>query len=773
MSRVLAIKADGTMTYCTCPPERRGKGNCPHIYHQNEGESVEDFMQRVSFAMTPVLSAGEEGRTQQEITKELINDNILSFNQDPDWGNVVDPMLKRFLRIGDTVFDGHCITKVETNEDGDLVDHLYIVGKFGDFEFSEDSEDDGHQPCDFGEIPHIREDGTFSIKGVDYRCLPVVSRNKVGYGQGYSADGSETVWLYQEDGNLAVTIPVEGDTCKIFGKTYKKSEIEDAINNPPHKDPKVALLLSCIDPRIKDRIAEYGEEPGWMNKITDNFKCDTVNDLEFRRVYTYEDQVQKELFNQVRRMGTTLRGSIVTQSKQLGLDGSGKKTDAKIADIDPEKMKVDMKAMASADEEMRNSSLRNGGFEENGIKPILYQKNNTKNIRDNLLGRSNVQMAETLNPLAAYSQAHKVTLVGLEGYNKDNCPDSLRMVNDSLKGICDPLDQSSGKGIGLSIFLKGSDVKNGVITRDPSKNCFSLSDFVPYRNHNNPNRVSMATSQMRQAMPLTEGEDPRRLGDPVSDKAWSTISGAKMGRNLRVAYLTGEKEWEDSAEISESAAKKLSANKKFTFQKDPRYKGGMNVKAGDKIAGKTVKYDGMLKETPSGFEMEVTVPFTAGNKIAGRFGNKCTVGRIVPDNEMPQIWNSETKKYEPAEIIMSPLSIGKRGNIGAILETQNDSLSSKDIVPVRMPNGKTVKANNGTQFIMRLNQISQEKNHAYDGELTDGREAKARFGEMESILLTTTEKRRQVLNYLKNQGTDEQARLDSLLKAIGVSKKNF
>ena len=716
-SKVLAISADGSLSYCTSAPERRGRGNCPHIYHQMEGQSDEEFLSEFSFALNPVTDS-DSGRSNEEITRELIENNKLSFNENPDWTEVVTPkLLGRFLRLGDSVFDGKCVVKVETNEYGDLVDHLYIVGTYEGYEFSFDAKDERFLPCDFGTVPHIRDDGTFTIKGVEYRCLPVVSRNKVGYGQGYTADGKPVIWIYQEDNeNLAITIPMEGDTCRILGKDYPKSEIEEAINNPPHKDPNVQLLLSCIDPMVKERYPEFGQGQ-WMQKMFDNFKADEVNDIENRRIFTYKDIVRKEYFDQIRRMGVTFRQ----------------------------------------------------GITKNGV-PLLYQKNNTENITKTLLARSNVQMADTLNPLAAYSQSHKVSLVGIGGYNKDNCPDKLRMVGDSLRGISDPLDQSSGKGIGLSIFLKGADVKNGVIVKDPSKECFSLTDFVPYLKHNNPNRASMATSQMRQAMRLKYGEDPRRLGDPTSDKAWAQISGAKLGVNFNVAYVTGEYEWEDSCRVSESAAKRLITTKTFNFQKDDRYKDGYIVHPGDKIAGKTVKYEGTLRETSTGFTMTVDVPFTNGNKIAGRYGNKCTA-YVVPDSEMPQVWDRDLKKYVPADVTMSPLSTGKRGNLGAILETQNDSLSSKDILPVKLPNGSTVIANNGKQYIMRLNQISQEKNHAYSDELTTGREAKARFGEMESILMTTTEKRRKVLEFLKNQETDEASRLDSLLKAIGVCKK--
>lgn len=47
MSGVLALRADGKLTYCTAPEERRGMGRCNHIAHANKDESQEDFVKRI------------------------------------------------------------------------------------------------------------------------------------------------------------------------------------------------------------------------------------------------------------------------------------------------------------------------------------------------------------------------------------------------------------------------------------------------------------------------------------------------------------------------------------------------------------------------------------------------------------------------------------------------------------------------------------------------------------------------------------------------------
>lgn len=54
--RVLALNISGNMTYCTCPPEKRGMGRCNHVEHQHDGESPQDFILRVESIQEKLLS---------------------------------------------------------------------------------------------------------------------------------------------------------------------------------------------------------------------------------------------------------------------------------------------------------------------------------------------------------------------------------------------------------------------------------------------------------------------------------------------------------------------------------------------------------------------------------------------------------------------------------------------------------------------------------------------------------------------------------------------
>jgi DNA-directed RNA polymerase subunit beta len=53
-----------------------------------------------------------------------------------------------------------------------------------------------------------------------------------------------------------------------------------------------------------------------------------------------------------------------------------------------------------------------------------------------------------------------------------------------------------------------------------------------------------------------------------------------------------------------------------------------------------------------------------GDKMAGRHGNKGVVSRIVPVEDMPYMANGK-----PVDIVLNPLGVPSRMNVGQILET--------------------------------------------------------------------------------------------------------
>src|SRR5690606_8878971 len=53
-----------------------------------------------------------------------------------------------------------------------------------------------------------------------------------------------------------------------------------------------------------------------------------------------------------------------------------------------------------------------------------------------------------------------------------------------------------------------------------------------------------------------------------------------------------------------------------------------------------------------------------GDKMAGRHGNKGVIARVLPEEDMPFLPNGR-----PVEIVLNPLGVPSRMNVGQILET--------------------------------------------------------------------------------------------------------
>lgn len=71
---------------------------------------------------------------------------------------------------------------------------------------------------------------------------------------------------------------------------------------------------------------------------------------------------------------------------------------------------------------------------------------------------------------------------------------------------------------------------------------------------------------------------------------------------------------------------------------------------------------------------------TAGDKLAGRHGNKGVISRVLPDEDMPFLPDGT-----PIDIILNPLGVTSRMNVGQILETHLGAAASKSGFKVATP----------------------------------------------------------------------------------------
>jgi DNA-directed RNA polymerase subunit beta len=139
--------------------------------------------------------------------------------------------------------------------------------------------------------------------------------------------------------------------------------------------------------------------------------------------------------------------------------------------------------------------------------------------------------------------------------------------------------------------------------------------------------------------------------------------GLKAGAKITKTYLEEleRKKWseirlknEQSNEQMEMLAKQLKEQRKRLDELFDEKKGKLT--AGDDLAPGVLK---MVK-----VYMAVKRRMQPGDKMAGRHGNKGVVSMIVPVEDMPH-----TEDGTPVDIVLNPLGVPSRMNVGQILET--------------------------------------------------------------------------------------------------------
>ncbi|HKE27169.1 MAG TPA: DNA-directed RNA polymerase subunit beta [Bryobacteraceae bacterium] len=103
-------------------------------------------------------------------------------------------------------------------------------------------------------------------------------------------------------------------------------------------------------------------------------------------------------------------------------------------------------------------------------------------------------------------------------------------------------------------------------------------------------------------------------------------------------------------EIEEMTSRQIAVLEKITDEKVGK------LRKGDELPPGVIK----LVKVYIAMKRKLSV----GDKMAGRHGNKGVIARILPEEDMPYLPNGE-----PVEIVLNPLGVPSRMNVGQILET--------------------------------------------------------------------------------------------------------
>jgi DNA-directed RNA polymerase subunit beta len=176
--------------------------------------------------------------------------------------------------------------------------------------------------------------------------------------------------------------------------------------------------------------------------------------------------------------------------------------------------------------------------------------------------------------------------------------------------------------------------------------------------------IDLAQKDVDAQWEIIEGDLYARMENVLTGKqAAGGPGGLKADAKITKAYLeeTERKQWSKIRLKSEDANKKMEAlfkqhkeQRKYLDEIFEEKKGKLT--AGDDLA------PGVLKMVKVYLAVKRTMQ--PGDKMAGRHGNKGVVSMIVPVEDMPH-----TEDGTPVDIVLNPLGVPSRMNVGQILET--------------------------------------------------------------------------------------------------------
>src|SRR5579875_293396 len=143
-------------------------------------------------------------------------------------------------------------------------------------------------------------------------------------------------------------------------------------------------------------------------------------------------------------------------------------------------------------------------------------------------------------------------------------------------------------------------------------------------------------------------------GGPRKLKAGTTISADYLDELPREEWFEIRLEDEEANAQLEQASERLKTQRKNFEQRLEQKRG--KITAGDDLAPGVLK---MVK-----VYLAVKRRIQPGDKMAGRHGNKGVISTIVPVEDMPYLADGT-----PVDIVLNPLGVPSRMNVGQVLET--------------------------------------------------------------------------------------------------------
>ncbi len=179
----------------------------------------------------------------------------------------------------------------------------------------------------------------------------------------------------------------------------------------------------------------------------------------------------------------------------------------------------------------------------------------------------------------------------------------------------------------------------------------NLDDEKRILNDERAKRLSAQLSDKQVLADLHDEKTNKKLLSKGTDLSREVVERLKA-RDLKRLKLKDKDPRlnEQIDEIEEMTSRQIAVLEKITEERSSK------LKKGDELPPGVIK----LVKVYIAMKRKLSV----GDKMAGRHGNKGVIARIVPDEDMPYLPDGT-----PVEIVLNPLGVPSRMNVGQILET--------------------------------------------------------------------------------------------------------
>jgi len=178
----------------------------------------------------------------------------------------------------------------------------------------------------------------------------------------------------------------------------------------------------------------------------------------------------------------------------------------------------------------------------------------------------------------------------------------------------------------------------------------NLNDEIRILKEENRNRITEILLDKKLTNPLTEKRRKKELLPKGTILTREVMDRLTVDDLMRVEVDSRKGESDEIREIEERTERKIQILKRLHEEKIGQ------LRKGDELA------PGVIKMVKAYVAMKRKL--SVGDKMAGRHGNKGVIARILPPEDMPYMPDGT-----PVEIVLNPLGVPSRMNVGQILET--------------------------------------------------------------------------------------------------------